>query len=337
MPDSDIVEQFRVHRDRHDKSDVGIENEEDSEAPRRRISYTKEQKLRAISYATTTWRTQKDGSSQLISKHAAAKDLGITTAMLRQWMKASSEIESSANGTRKNRSNNTLRREPEREKRSVEKAPLISTDINANEHLDVVKAAIKASEWSDNSLVVAAEARQSGFIAIRILSDAFFAKCGFRSSETLSMAVENTPWQNQGAELRTGTKAQCVFRNLDRLSLEAEITPAEMRFFMSLSIAINPDGMLICSNQNQAASSLTVGVMAHQLQRLFRASPDPAGEKVMRKIFQWICGKPIKSAINDRDNRLITKEGLQGPESSIWERVASWPTEFDRLVDGIFA
>ena len=336
MPGSDIVEQFRVNRDRPDMSDVGIENEEENEVTRRRTSYTKEQKLRAIRYATTTWRTQKDGSSQLISKHAAAKELGITTAMLRQWMKASSEIESSADGTRKNRIGNTPRREPRRENRSVEKAPLISTEINANEQLDVVKAAIKASEWSENSLVVAAEARQSGFIAIRILSDAFLAKCGFQSMETLSMAAENAAWQNQGAELRMSSKAQCVFRNLDRLNLEAEITQAELRFFMSLSVVTNPDNMLICNYQNEATYSLTVGLMAYQLQRLFRASPDPAGEKVMRKIFQWICGKPIKSAINDRDNRLITKEGIQGPESSVWERVTSWPTEFDRLADGNF-
>lgn len=337
MPGSAIIEQFQVHRDGQDQSDVGIENEEETEVIRRRISYTKEQKLRAISYATTTWRTQKDGSSKLISKHAAAKDLGITSAMLRQWMKASSKIENSANGTRKNRSSNVHRQQPELENRPVEKAPLISTDVNTNEHLDVAKAAVKATEWNEHSLAVTAEVRQSGFITIRILSDAFFAKCGFQSTETLNTAAENAAWQYQAAELRTGSKAQCIHRNLDRLELEAEITSAELRFFMSLSVATSPDSMLICNNQNQAAHSLTVGLMAYQLQRVFRASPDPAGEKIMRKIFQWICGKPIKSAINDRDNRLITKEGVQGPESSIWQRMASGPTEFDRLIDGSFA
>ena len=44
----------------------------------RRISYTKEQKLGAISYALTTWiPSPKDGSLKLIIKYSAAKNLGI--------------------------------------------------------------------------------------------------------------------------------------------------------------------------------------------------------------------------------------------------------------------
>jgi hypothetical protein len=56
-------------------------------------SYTREQKLRAINYATTTWNTQKNGSLKLISKYEAAKNLEIIIAMLRTWLKSVDIIE----------------------------------------------------------------------------------------------------------------------------------------------------------------------------------------------------------------------------------------------------
>ena len=80
------VEQFRLHREKNSNS-LAADMLEHHEI-RRRISYTKEQKLAAVSYATTTWKAKKDGSLELISKNSAAADLGITTAMLRDWMKS---------------------------------------------------------------------------------------------------------------------------------------------------------------------------------------------------------------------------------------------------------
>lgn len=122
--DLSIIEEFRVHQNRNPDQTVSSEmkfDDEHNEEVRRRVSYTKEQKLEAISYATTTWKTQKDGSSKLISKNAAAKDLGITPAMLRQWLKDKSEIESSTRGTRKRRDVNISCQEPEMENRLVER------------------------------------------------------------------------------------------------------------------------------------------------------------------------------------------------------------------------
>ena len=115
-----IIEQFRLHRQREGKSSDMNEEDEDEEDMRRRNSYTKEQKLGAISYATTTWKIQKDSTPKLISKHAAAKDLGITSAMLRHWLKHSSEIENTTKGTRKIKLTNTGCQEPEMENRLVE-------------------------------------------------------------------------------------------------------------------------------------------------------------------------------------------------------------------------
>lgn len=110
-----VVDQFRIYRDRQPAASDAVDEDEDEEKPRRRISYTKEQKLAAITYATTTWKVKKDGSSQLISKHAAAKELGITPAMLRAWMKDKSSIENSLKGTRKNRPVKVGCQEPEME------------------------------------------------------------------------------------------------------------------------------------------------------------------------------------------------------------------------------
>lgn len=116
----DIIEQFRRHREReldaHPSSDFAA----DDDKVCRRISYTREQKLAAITYATTTRTTNKDGLSKPISKYAAAQQLGITTKMLRDWIKHKLDIESHVMGTRKNRTRNTTCQEPEMESRLLE-------------------------------------------------------------------------------------------------------------------------------------------------------------------------------------------------------------------------
>jgi hypothetical protein len=54
----------------------------------RRRSWTREQKLAAIKYATTTIITdEKSGIKKLISRHAAAKNIKCTAKMLRTWIK----------------------------------------------------------------------------------------------------------------------------------------------------------------------------------------------------------------------------------------------------------
>ena len=112
-----ITEQFRLIRESAD--DVSNRNSDD-EITRRRKSYTRENKLAAINYATTTWKTQKDGTLKLISKYEAAKNLGIDLAMLRRWLKTSSVIENMSTGIRKNRPLNTGCQEPELERQLIE-------------------------------------------------------------------------------------------------------------------------------------------------------------------------------------------------------------------------
>ncbi len=96
-----IIDQFCLHREKHSDSLPG--NLLEDHETRKRISYTKEQKLAAVSYITTTWKAEKDGSMKLISKRSAAIYLGITTAMLRDWMKSQATIETMYRGVRKNR------------------------------------------------------------------------------------------------------------------------------------------------------------------------------------------------------------------------------------------
>lgn len=62
---------------------------------------------------------KKNGSLELISKYSAAANLGITTAMLRDWMKAQTTIEATRWETRKNWAATTCQ-EPVLEERLVE-------------------------------------------------------------------------------------------------------------------------------------------------------------------------------------------------------------------------
>jgi hypothetical protein len=53
MPEShSIIEQFRIYRESHSLINLEAEMNEDEKNSRRRISYTRKQKLETISYAT---------------------------------------------------------------------------------------------------------------------------------------------------------------------------------------------------------------------------------------------------------------------------------------------
>ena len=86
-----ILEQLRLHCGKHLDSLPG--NLLKDHETRKRISYTKKKKLAAVSYATTTWKPEKDGSMKLISKRSAAFNLGITTAMFQDWIRSQAAIE----------------------------------------------------------------------------------------------------------------------------------------------------------------------------------------------------------------------------------------------------
>lgn len=103
--ESEVLEQFRQHQERaREKYPIDDEEGPDEDAVRRRISYTKEQKLAAVRYAKTTLKTQPDGSTKPITKYAASSDLGISTKMLRDWINKEHEIAGLTTGARKNRS-----------------------------------------------------------------------------------------------------------------------------------------------------------------------------------------------------------------------------------------
>src|SRR5271168_2170170 len=66
----------------------GVDDSDDGEDDQsHRRSWTREQKLAAIQYATTTMIEQKSGLKQLISCNAAASDIGCTPKMLCKWIK----------------------------------------------------------------------------------------------------------------------------------------------------------------------------------------------------------------------------------------------------------
>jgi hypothetical protein len=64
-------------------------------------SYTRELKLAAIQYATTTVVTNKKGVTRLITVYAAAKNLGITYQMMKKWIQKKDEISEQKKGSRR--------------------------------------------------------------------------------------------------------------------------------------------------------------------------------------------------------------------------------------------
>lgn len=98
---------------------------------------------------------------------------------------------------------------------------------------------------------------------------------------------------------------------------------------MRLKIIDEPETMLSRDAQNEAAHCLTVGLMAYQLQRAFRADPDQTSEAIIEKIFEWLCGKSIGTALKEKDTRLMTREGVGSVRSGLWEQGTGKRTEFD--------
>jgi hypothetical protein len=98
---------MRMHAEKPIDDDVAIDDI-------RRRSWTREQKLGAIKYATSTYVPGKTGSDELIANHAAAFNIGCTPKMLCTWIRSYDEINASPKGSRKNR-RNTTPKEPELE------------------------------------------------------------------------------------------------------------------------------------------------------------------------------------------------------------------------------
>ncbi len=190
------------------------------------------------------------------------------------------------------------------------------------------KAVLNHPEWNEFAYATTQEARRNGLLAIRILSDAFFHKCGFRAPVTT--AEEDAQWETVKATRGSGSRAQCVFKFVKQLRQEAALTPEELRRFMRLKAVNEQESMLSREAQNQVAHSLTVGLMAYQLRRAFRANPNEAGELIISKIFSWLCKTTIEAAIRERDIRVITKEGVGAARSTFWAEKGSG--EFDELL-----
>ncbi|ELR04657.1 hypothetical protein VC83_07082 [Pseudogymnoascus destructans] len=101
----------------------GITNEANSDIEtglvRMRKSYTREQKLRAIQYATTTM-VIRNGKAQIISRYEASGKLGITPIMLKKWIESKETIASQNKASRRAKFKVQLGQEPEMEKHLVE-------------------------------------------------------------------------------------------------------------------------------------------------------------------------------------------------------------------------
>lgn len=95
---------------------------------------------------------------------------------------------------------------------------------------------------------------------------------------------------------------------------------------------LDQNRMLNREEQNKAAHTSTVGMIAYQLQRAFRAYPDAEGQSIIEKIFVWICGKSLQAAIDDRDDRTVNTNGVSKSESAFWSEEQGM-TKIDELLE----
>lgn len=162
--------------------------------------------------------------------------------------------------------------------------------------------------------------QETRLIIIWILSDAFFKKCGYKLS-----ALER-----EKQEPKAESKAQCVLRNAKRLKDEAQINMQEMEKFMRLTIVANPVKMLGIHTEDDFPRTSTVTYMAAHLQQTFRAYPNPDMECIIYKIYAWVCGKSIETALKDEDDRFITGNGVYDSKVKYWrEELEAWDIEDD--------
>ena len=92
----------------------------------------------------------------------------------------------------------------------------------------------------------------------------------------------------------------------------------ELRAFMRLSIVANPEKMLGRHTEDEFPRTSTVSYMACHLQETFEAYPNPKIEPVVYKMFAWVCGKSIQTAMDDEDDRFITGNGIYNSTSRYW-------------------
>jgi hypothetical protein len=79
-------------------------DENGDQVPLKRNSYTREHKLAAIDYALHTWRINEKGEEERIPYRRAARKLGITDMMLKNWIKHRNRILLQKRGSRRSRS-----------------------------------------------------------------------------------------------------------------------------------------------------------------------------------------------------------------------------------------
>ena len=85
----------------HAQRSAQFDNEGEVTPSIARIQYTREAKLAAIRYAKFTWKQLADGKLVPLSKYQAAKNLGITPIMLKNWIGNEQIILSSLKGSRR--------------------------------------------------------------------------------------------------------------------------------------------------------------------------------------------------------------------------------------------
>lgn len=169
------------------------------------------------------------------------------------------------------------------------------------------------------------EVTRTGHLNLRILSDAFFYKCGFRDSRDITIGnKEGTDWKKKSQP--NGSRSKCVLSMSDQLESEAGLTEVDLKEIVQAKAfrgTINgPGGTNYSTNssmsrddQNAAAHEQAVGVLAHHLTRYFRANPDEDAKRRTEAMLRWVTGSGMELACTQNDARILTREVVLPPLS----------------------
>jgi len=167
------------------------------------------------------------------------------------------------------------------------------------------------------------EVTRTGLLNLRILSDAFFFKCGYRDSRDVVISDEEQKnWKKRSQP--NGPKGKCVFGISEQLEREAGLTKMDLRDILQqrafrgtirdLDGTTNSTTPMARKGQNAAAHEQAIGVVAHHLLRYFRVNPHEEAQLRTEAMFRWVTGLGMKRASAEHDARILTRETILPPE-----------------------
>ncbi len=160
-----------------------------------------------------------------------------------------------------------------------------------------------------------AELERMTISSLRILSDAFYYKCGYRDYRDVNISdKEQKDWRKRSQP--NGPRSKCVLERSKELEKETGLKKEDLVMILRYKAfggmeKGNAETSLGREAQNAAAHEQCVGVVAYHLARYFNSKPDTDARKRTEAMFKWVTGKGFEAAAAERDGRILTRESVK--------------------------